>query len=407
MATANFYLDTRRPKKDGSSPIRLNIRHNGKFLISTEFTAIPDRWTGTEYNKYEPNYKTKNVAIRNLINKVETYLITSSDSGKLKAMGDKTLKENIEKLLKNDSVGDKCFTDYIDSFIQTKSKKNTIETYTVTRNKLSRFDPTCSFETMDKKWLESFERSMKEAGLSTNARSIHLRNIRSVFNYAIDNEETELYPFRRFKIEKEETRKRSLKPEQLILLRDFKGEEYQREYQDIFMLMFYLIGINGIDLFNITKIIDGRVEYRREKTGKLYSIKLEPEAEAIINKHKGIDYLLNVMEKNNENYRNYMMALNRGLQKLGDFERKGLGGKKIRQPLFDGITSYWARHTWATVAAGLEIPKETISAALGHEIGSRVTSIYIDFDQRKVDEANRKVIDYINSIASPGESKII
>lgn len=400
MATANFYLDTRRSKKDGSFPIKLNIRHNGKFLISTEFTAIPDHWTGTEYNKHESNYKTKNVAIRNLINKVETYLITSSDSGRLKSMSDKSLKESIEKLLKNDSVGDKCFIDYIDSFIQTKSKKNTIETYTVTRNKLFRFDPTCAFETMDKKWLESFERNMKDAGLSVNARSIHLRNIRSVFNYAIDNEETELYPFRRFKIEKEETRKRSLKPEQLVLLRDFKGEEYQREYQDIFMLMFYLVGINGIDLFGIKKIVDGRVEYKREKTGKLYSIKLEPEAEAIISKYKGIDYLLNVMEKNNGNYRNYMMALNRGLQKLGDFERKGLGGKKVRQPLFDGITSYWARHTWATVAAGLDIPKETISAALGHEIGSRVTSIYIDFDQRKVDDANRKVIDYINNISN-------
>ena len=40
-------------------------------------------------------------------------------------------------------------------------------------------------------------------------------------------------------------------------------------------------------------------------------------------------------------------------------------------------------------------PRETISAALGHEIGSRVTSIYIDFDQKKVDEANRKVMDYV------------
>lgn len=56
---------------------------------------------------------------------------------------------------------------------------------------------------------------------------------------------------------------------------------------------------------------------------------------------------------------------------------------------------YKARHSWATLAAELDIPKETISAGLGHEIGSDVTSIYIKFDQKKVDDANRRVIDYV------------
>ena len=53
-----------------------------------------------------------------------------------------------------------------------------------------------------------------------------------------------------------------------------------------------------------------------------------------------------------------------------------------------------ARHTWATIASELDIPKDTISAALGHG-GNSVTDIYINFDQRKVDEANRKVLDYV------------
>lgn len=50
----------------------------------------------------------------------------------------------------------------------------------------------------------------------------------------------------------------------------------------------------------------------------------------------------------------------------------------------------------AQAIAGLDIPKETISEALGHEMGSPITSIYIKFDQRKVDEANRRVIDYVS-----------
>ncbi len=59
------------------------------------------------------------------------------------------------------------------------------------------------------------------------------------------------------------------------------------------------------------------------------------------------------------------------------------------------LTSYYARHTWATIAASLDIPKETIAAALGYELGNSTTSIYIDYDLRKVDTASRLVIDSI------------
>lgn len=48
----------------------------------------------------------------------------------------------------------------------------------------------------------------------------------------------------------------------------------------------------------------------------------------------------------------------------------------------------------STVAASLDIPRDTIAAALGHG-GNTVTDIYIDFDQRKVDEANRQVLDWV------------
>lgn len=97
--------------------------------------------------------------------------------------------------------------------------------------------------------LENFEAWMAKT-MKVNAYAIHLRNIRTVFNYAIDEEYTTLYPFRRFSIKKEETRKRSLTVEQIRLLRDYPCEEYQIRYRDIFMLMFYLIGVNAADLFN-------------------------------------------------------------------------------------------------------------------------------------------------------------
>ena len=58
------------------------------------------------------------------------------------------------------------------------------------------------------------------------------------------------------------------------------------------------------------------------------------------------------------------------------------------------FSMYWARHSWATIAAELDIPKETIAAALGHS-SNTVTDIYINFDRAKIDRANRQVLDYV------------
>lgn len=186
--------------------------------------------------------------------------------------------------------------------------------------------------------------------------------------------------------------------EQLATLRDYGCEEHQKRYRDIFMLMFYLIGINAKDLLHAkpSDVYNGRLEYRRAKTGRLYSILIQPEAAEIIRRYKGKGYLLNIMDEYG-NYKDFLHRMNDSLRKIGSVERKGRGGKKTVTPLFPELSSYWARHTWATIAASLDIPKETISAALGHEIGSAVTSIYIDFDQKKVDEANRKVLDALET----------
>ncbi|MDR1722695.1 MAG: recombinase, partial [Tannerella sp.] len=57
-----------------------------------------------------------------------------------------------------------------------------------------------------------------------------------------------------------------------------------------------------------------------------------------------------------------------------------------------GLTFYWARYTWATIADSLDIPEKTISKALGHKDRSIAGLKYIAFDWSKVDDANRQVI---------------
>ncbi|MEI8086568.1 MAG: hypothetical protein WCG93_10175, partial [Paludibacter sp.] len=148
-----------------------------------------------------------------------------------------------------------------------------------------------------------------------------------------------------------------------------------------FMLSFYFIGINMIDLFENVTIGDGFLEYNRAKTNRLYSIKINPEADILIQKFKGNNNAFNFSEQFKLN-KSFYSKVNEYLAEIAI---------KLKIPKF---TTYSARHSWATFAAGLDIPKETIAASLGHGGGS-VTDIYINFNQKKIDDANRKVIDYI------------
>lgn len=392
MITIKLTLDTRSQKNDGTFPIKLYASYKKDFVrIGTGYNAKQEHWSNTEYfNRKEPNFQIKNMKLRNMLSEIEkqVFLIEQPNIQKI--------KETIHNALKGRGQTKKTFLNYMDDFIGLKTNKGTANIYRTTRDKIAEFDSQATFETMTIDWLKRFEAWLEHKGCRTNYRSIQLRNIRAVFNYAIDNEWTTLYPFRRFKIKTQETAKRSLSIEQLRTLRDYPVQPYQEKYRDIFMLMFYLIGINSADLFTLPPLQGEYITYHRAKTGKLYKIKVEPEARDIINRYQGKKFMLDVGDEY-KNYKDFTHWMNIGLKKIGQMERIGKGGKKIIQPLFPSLSAYWARHTWATIAASLDIPKETIAAALGHS-SNTVTDIYIRFDNRKIDEANRKVIDYVNNL---------
>lgn len=285
--------------------------------------------------------------------------------------------------------------DHFEYFMQFKNKPKVKRLFEQTLKKIERHSDldTLSFADINLTWLRSFEQNLIKQNLAINTINQHMRNLRAVVNDAINEDKISqaLYPFRKFKLKTEKTAKRAMSIEQLRTLRDYPCEPHQERYRDIFMLIFYLIGINIGDLLNLKEIKDGRIEFRRAKTGRVYSIKVPREAMLIIEKYRGEKYLLNILDVYGD-ADNFLSRINKNLKQIGAVKRVGLGGRKEREPLFPTLSTYWARHTWATVAAGLDIPKETIAAALGHEIGSSVTSIYIDFDQRKVDRANRQVL---------------
>lgn len=141
------------------------------------------------------------------------------------------------------------------------------------------------------------------------------------------------------------------------------------------------------DLAELTwkDVRNGRVYYRRNKTGRLFSIRIEPEAQAIINRWKGEEHLLAVFDRYKKPSE-YNRRLRDALQRLSD---------KSGQLIEPDCTSNWARHTWATIAADLDYTEEALSWGMGHKTGHRVTEIYIHRSDAKCDEANRAVIDYL------------
>lgn len=311
----------------------------------------------------------------------------------------------------NGAGNETAFGTFAEKFIARRGKEKTRQVYEMTLRKMGGYCDVgrLRFADISAGWLRDFEQWLGTT-CSVNTRGIHLRNIRAVMNAAIDEGvvPADLYPFRRFKIKKEETMKRSLSVGDLRRLRDYPCEGWQRKYVDVFMLSFYLAGINLVDLMGLPPLgADGVIRYRRSKTGVLCQLSVPPEARAIIERYRGERHLLWFGERlkpGAEGWHDWLHRFNEGLQKVGPsgymyVRRKGqCGGKqrvKVYNALFPELTSYWARHTWATLAAEIDVPDAVIDAALGHRSPCRMADIYIRRDARKVDEAVRRVIEYV------------
>ena len=384
-----------RDAKEGSPGIlKLALIYKQKAAyIPLGIKVMPKNWDKTENRIVRmPNKDTVNLYIYQRKNEIDSlvfkYITEHVVFGNVFE-----IKERLLHDLKASVDGSNLLAAWFKKFAGQKVAEKTRSMYLFTLKRMTDFDPSVSskrFEDISKSWLVDFENYLSKTSKSKNGRNVHLRNIRAVFNDAIDNGVTSHYPFRTFKIRPVATRKRSLSINQLREFMTYPVEEYQRKYVDLFMLDFFLIGINMVDLLNAKTITDGRLEFSRAKTKRLYSIKVEPEAQEIIDKYRGKEFLLNVLD-GGKNYHDFLQRMNLNLKRIGSVEYSQ-NGKKTITPLFPDLSSYWARHTWATIAASLDIPKDVIAHALGHSNGT-VTDIYIDFDQNKVDDANRKVID--------------
>lgn len=404
MATTKLYLDTRAVKRGEAAPLKVSItKHGVAAYIPLHIKILPGQWDKRLGKvKDNPNKVALNSYIQTEKQKIDNLLLKLTAEGKLTRMTAVQIKNELCEILYPKVENGSLFINRFKAYMETRQKQRTQEIYYETYKRIMQFDNKAgalSFEAISKDWLTRFDTFLMQYEPSQNSRSIHFRNIRAVFNDAIDNEITAAYPFRKFMVKPVPTIKRAYTVERLRKLFNYPVLPHEQKYLDMFKLIFYLIGINLVDLYSLQKIENGRIVYQRSKTSKLYDIKVEPEAMEIIERYRGTRNLLNISD-HFASAHSYMASINRVLKQIGPREYVLRNGKRklVYNSAFPDISTYVARHTWATIAYELEIPNETIAAALGHTFGNSTTAIYINKDRRKVDDANRKVIDYVLQI---------
>ena len=295
------------------------------------------------------------------------------------------------------SDDDGCFILFATDLIRRMSqigKSQVAAKYTTAVNSFKRFRGECDIpmDDMDSNLMLEYEQWLKETGVCKNTTSFYMRNLRAIYNRAAEKELTvQRFPFRHVYTGIDKTVKRAL-PAKTI--REIKRLDLSRTPQldyarDLFMFSFYTRGMSFIDMAFLKKkdLQNGILVYRRKKTSQQLTIRWEKPMQEIIAKYDTGDspYLLPIIKEystdQHAQYINAAHTMNDRLKKIG--ERIGL-----EIPL----TSYVARHSWASIARSKNISISIISEAMGHDSES-TTRIYLaSLDTSSVDKANSIVL---------------
>ncbi len=269
-------------------------------------------------------------------------------------------------------------------------KQCTADTYTTVINSFERFREKndIPMDEVDSDLMAAYEAYLKSTGVCPNSISFYMRNLRAIYNRAVEKElTTQCYPFRHVYTGIDKTVKRAVPLNVIRQIRDLDlsmnpAMDYAR---DIFMFSFYTRGMSFVDMAFLRKkdLQNGILSYRRHKTGQRLLIKWEKPMQDLIDKYdtSGSLYMLPIIKNSGKDerrqYKSEAHRVNANLKKIG----KRLG-------LVIPLTTYVARHGWASIAKSKNIPIATISEAMGHD-SEATTRIYLaSLDTSVVDKAN-------------------
>ena len=287
------------------------------------------------------------------------------------------------------------FMESVISDLKMLGKIRTSETYTTTLNSFKRFRENKDLELDDinSDIMIVYEAYLHNTGVSSNSSSFYMRNLRAVYNRAVEKGFTsQRFPFKHVYTGVDKTVKRAIPLKTLKLIKDVDLSMHPSLAfaRDMFMLSFYTRGMSFVDMAYLQKKdLNGNIlSYRRRKTGQQLFIKWEKCMQDIVDKYNNplSQYMLPIIKpfiETDERKQYIYMAhnINRYLKVIG----KQLG---LSVPL----TMYVSRHAWASIAKSKNIPISIISQGMGHD-SETTTRIYLaSLDTMAIDKANSMIL---------------
>lgn len=242
---------------------------------------------------------------------------------------------------------------------------------------------------VDQPLFKRFEQYLLARKLTVNTVSFHCRILRMVWNYALREGliEKQLSPFYNICTQVVKTRKRAVDEETIKRLEALSPEDEGMDFaRDLFLFCYYARGMAFIDLAFLTQenIKGNTLVYIRKKTGQSFRIELLPVMWRLLKKYQkaGQYYLFPVLKRQAASFKEYDHALRLQNKRL----------KKIGKMIGSHLSTYVARHTWASIAKMKGVADEIISEGMGHT-SVKTTRIYIaSLDHSRIDKANKIVL---------------
>lgn len=394
---------------DGSSPVMLRLTKNGKRkYVSLHISVKATYW---DFNKNQPkrNCPDKD-AILSIIEKRTAEYRTQINEFKVENKDytlDSLVKRVENPMSKHQTVG--TFLDQHIEYLKSINRRGYAKTFEELKRSLLDYCKSLEifFSDIDHEWLKKYEAYLKGKNYAMNSIGIRFRTLRVLYNYAITCKvvKKDYYPFDDFKVSKmwEQTQKRAITKEDIkkIAALDLKTvTPYHSPYleigRDLFMFSYLSAGINFTDMAKLTygNIFNGRVSYHRQKTKKLITFQLQPMAMEIVEKYRKKDarpndYIFPILDRKvhktetqiRDRIHKSLGATNKALHKIGE---------KLELPI--DLTTYVARHSFATVLKRSGVSTSIISESLGHS-SEKVTQIYLDsFENEQIDNAMKNLL---------------
>ena len=386
------------PGKEGTLYYHL-IHQRSLRWISTDYHVFPEEWNDKKSTVIISNHSNRQAYLQLIQSKIDwemkqmQRIIHAKEVLRIPYSIDDIAKE-IQQLPPNQSV--------FAFFRQQIAKKEqmlcigTKNNYVSAANRFMEFrdHEDLAFSQMTSDMIEMYQSWLWNRGVGQNTVAFYLRTLRTLYNKAIEaGHAPDNDIFAHVQTANVRTGKRAISVKDIRKIEKLelpRGSSLDKA-RNLFLLSFYLRGMAFVDMAFLKKtdLKCGMISYNRRKTHQNLNIEWIKPMQIIIDKYaeqtKDSLYLLPILTGKEPSlytaYRKVEHNTNYNLKKIG--ERIGL---KIP------LTTYVARHTWASIALHMNIPIATISEGMGHN-SFKTTQIYLEsIDMATINEANKQII---------------